>query len=165
MQVLGQYRESSELVPVTIPNRVNRGYAPFGSGGTGTGGTPASKAVLELGRKLIFQCACRSLVDLRAATRQANAEGRQELRSSDGCTRCNPRFSRNRQKHIDKQVERITALRAGERILIRVPRTRDGDNRLYCSTSTVCLRGAAAVAAVAEAAQIPFALCSMPFKH
>ena len=123
----------------------------------GTGKAKASARSLKQGRELIFQCpACYAMVDLRAASRVANSADR-AIRTGDGCLGCRPRNAPA--AYVAKQLERLTALRDGERTLVRSPvyanEQTDGA-RLHIGLYSLCRRAEATLYTVAKAAGIPY---------
>ena len=158
-KVRGQVPERSTYVD-THGTVAERGYAlrQGGAPGARTGNGAGSARALGIGRSMIFQCpTCYAMVDLRAASRAATRADR-EVRAGDGCLGCNTRCKPG--VYIETQLNRLEALRDGERILVRIPtRSLDMDGecnrRLRMSMTSLCMRAEAALRTVARVANVP----------
>ena len=130
------------------------GAEPACPHGIGPGNADGSMQALGAGRSLIFQCPhCYAMVDLRAATRATGIEHR-SMQAGDGCTGCSKYY--HAKVHVETQVNRLAALREGERTFIAMPRPQHGEHaRLHLGMNSLCTRAEAALIRVAKAAGYP----------
>jgi hypothetical protein len=111
----------------------------------GKGGASGSHAALREAQKWLFCChTCGSLVDYKAACRQARTAGRGKVAQGDGCASAACSTNHRRARFARRQRAYATSLLSEVKRLIDVPATLTGAD-VYVYNSTVANEVAATV--------------------
>ena len=143
-QVDGPRRESDHtLERATRPLRDDR------EGGVGAGMTEASRDGLTWGRSLYIACeGCGAFVRLKDAQKVARRAGAACIRPGDGCC-CVTRTQRTR--FYANMLERVTAVRDGDGVLIRTPDSLVDTTRTRINTEDMIRAAVAALELIPSA--------------
>lgn len=109
----------------------------------GKGGAVGSREALREAQRWLLCChTCGSLVDYRAACRQARAAGRDKVADGDGCANVACSASYRRARFARRQLARASSLITGAKKLIDVPATLTGaDVHMYSNTVACMVAG------------------------
>ena len=111
----------------------------------GKGGAVGSRAALREAQRWVLCChACGSLVDFKAACRQARVAGRDSVAAGDGCASSTCSASHRRARFARRQLACASSLLTGAKKMIAVPVTLTGAD-VYVYSSTVASKVAGIV--------------------